>query len=203
MHTIGQPPLAIVMGVCGAGKTVVGQALAARLTVPFIDGDDLHPQANIDKMTAGHSLDDSDRQPWLRRIGEWFREHHHTGGVVACSALKRSYRDLLRDECPEVVFYTYAATRQSSTNEWPSARATSCRRHSSSSNTAHWSRSSPTNEESNWIFPQPSTTSSIVRTPGSHGNYFTLTRPNGHTRLKEELCSRPWKPQHLQHRLGN
>ena len=64
MHTIGQPPLAIVMGVCGAGKTVVGQALAARLTVPFIDGDDLHPQANIDKMTAGHSLDDSDRQPW-------------------------------------------------------------------------------------------------------------------------------------------
>ena len=104
MHTIGQPPLAIVMGVCGAGKTVVGQALAARLTVPFIDGDDLHPQANIDKMTAGHSLDDSDRQPWLRRIGEWFREHHHTGGVVACSALKRSYRDLLRDECPEVVF---------------------------------------------------------------------------------------------------
>lgn len=92
------------MGVCGAGKTVVGQALAARLTVPFIDGDDLHPQANIDKMTAGHSLDDSDRQPWLRRIGEWFREHHHTGGVVACSALKRSYRDLLRDECPEVVF---------------------------------------------------------------------------------------------------
>ena len=71
MHTIGQPPLAIVMGVCGAGKTVVGQALAARLTVPFIDGDDLHPQANIDKIMI--DLDGTHKY----KVHEFAEEHGH------------------------------------------------------------------------------------------------------------------------------
>ncbi|SIS18711.1 gluconokinase [Williamsia sterculiae] len=84
------------MGVSGSGKSVVGAALAQRLRVPFADADDLHPQANIDKMAAGVPLDDADRTPWLETIAGWLREHRTTGGVVACSALKRSYRDVLR-----------------------------------------------------------------------------------------------------------
>ena len=114
MHTIGQPPLAIVMGVCGAGKTVVGQALAARLTVPFIDGDDLHPQANIDKMAAGIPLTDEDRWPWLRKIGEWIDEHEGEGksAVITCSALKRTYRDLLREGRPGVMFCHVDVSRE-------------------------------------------------------------------------------------------
>ena len=93
----------VVMGVSGSGKSTVGAALAGRLRVPFEDADDLHPQANIDKMTRGEPLDDSDRWPWLERIGEWLAEHAG-GGVIACSALKRKYRDQLRHHCPEVSF---------------------------------------------------------------------------------------------------
>jgi gluconokinase len=83
------------MGVSGSGKSVVGAALAQRLRVPFADADDFHPEANIDKMAAGHPLDDDDRRPWLDAIGEWLEEHAD-GGVVSCSALKRKYRDQLR-----------------------------------------------------------------------------------------------------------
>ena len=89
----------VVMGVSGSGKSTVGAALAGRLLVPFEDADDLHPQANIDKMTRGEALDDDDRWPWLERIGEWLSEHAD-GGVIACSALKRKYRDILRDAAP-------------------------------------------------------------------------------------------------------
>ena len=91
------------MGVSGSGKSTVGAALAQRLGVPFGDADDFHPQANITKMTAGHALDDEDRGPWLRAIGEWLGAHLD-GGVMTCSALKRDYRDQLRRHCPEVEF---------------------------------------------------------------------------------------------------
>ena len=96
------PPL-VVMGVSGSGKSTVGAAIAGRLRVPFADADDFHPAANIAKMSAGHALDDDDRYPWLETIGEWLADHLD-GGVMSCSALKRSYRDQLRKHCPQVRF---------------------------------------------------------------------------------------------------
>lgn len=92
----------VVMGVSGSGKSTVGAALAQRLRVPFGDADDFHPAANIAKMSAGQALDDADREPWLAAIGTWLHEHAD-GGVVTCSALKRSYRDVLRTHCPGLV----------------------------------------------------------------------------------------------------
>ena len=93
----------VVMGVSGSGKSTVGAALAQRLRVPFADADDFHPPANIAKMTAGEALNDDDRYPWLEAIGEWLAEHGE-GGVMSCSALKRKYRDQLRNHCAEVEF---------------------------------------------------------------------------------------------------
>ena len=101
------PPLSlVVMGVSGVGKTSVAEALVARTGWTFQEGDDLHPEANRAKMAAGHPLDDDDRWPWLRRIADWIgtQEAAGTGAVVTCSALKRAYRDLLRDGHPSVRF---------------------------------------------------------------------------------------------------
>jgi gluconokinase len=98
------PPLpVVVMGVTGSGKSTVGAALAQRLHVPFADADAFHPQANIRKMSAGEPLDDEDRYPWLDAVGEWLARHRD-GGVMACSALKRKYRDQLRAHCASTVF---------------------------------------------------------------------------------------------------
>jgi gluconokinase len=99
----------VVMGVSGSGKSTVGAALAQRLRVPFGDGDDLHPPANVAKMTAGQPLDDDDRYPWLEAIGQWLAGHH-SGGVISCSALKRKYRDQLRRHCPDVEFVHLSGT---------------------------------------------------------------------------------------------
>ena len=93
----------VVMGVSGSGKSTVGAALAQRLLVPFADADDLHPPANVAKMTAGQPLDDDDRYPWLEVIGEWLADHPD-GAVMSASALKRKYRDQLRRHCPAVEF---------------------------------------------------------------------------------------------------
>lgn len=86
------------MGVSASGKTSAGLALAAKLGVDFIDGDDLHPAANVAKMAGGLPLNDADRMPWLDRIGEVLsdRRAHPAGVVVACSALRRLYRDRIR-----------------------------------------------------------------------------------------------------------
>ncbi|WP_035861403.1 gluconokinase, GntK/IdnK-type [Cryptosporangium arvum] len=92
------------MGVTGCGKSTVGKLLAERLGVDFAEGDDLHPQANIDKMTAGHPLTDEDRWPWLAKIADWLADHAAEGGVIPCSSLKRSYRDRLRQGAPDVWF---------------------------------------------------------------------------------------------------
>lgn len=91
------------MGVSGSGKSTVGELLANRLGLNYHDGDDLHPQVNIDKMAAGIPLNDEDRWPWLKQVGRWLVEAP-TGGVIGCSALKRSYRDLIRDAAPDAVF---------------------------------------------------------------------------------------------------
>ena len=98
------PPILVVMGVSGAGKTTVGKLVAKDLGWPFADGDDLHPKANIDKMRAGIPLTDADRAPWLAAIGAWMdaRSKANEPGVVACSALKRAYRDTLRAGLPQV-----------------------------------------------------------------------------------------------------
>lgn len=89
----------VVMGVSGSGKTTVGEALAVALGVPFADGDALHPEANVAKMAAGIPLDDADRAPWLVAIGAVLAAGPV---VVACSALKRAYRDRLRVAAPEL-----------------------------------------------------------------------------------------------------
>lgn len=91
------------MGVSGSGKSTVGAALAARLGVPFADADDLHPPANIALMRAGHPLGDEDRRPWLEIVGAWLAEQPD-GGVMACSALRRAYRDQLRAHRPDVAW---------------------------------------------------------------------------------------------------
>lgn len=105
------PPLLVVMGVSGSGKSTVGAALAQRLRVPFADADDLHPPANIAKMTAGVALDDHDRHPWLEAVGDWLADHADRGGVMSCSALKRSYRDQLRRHAPGTEFVHLSGTR--------------------------------------------------------------------------------------------
>jgi gluconokinase len=87
----------VVMGVSGSGKSTVAAQLAGRIGLPFIDGDDLHPQSNVEKMHSGTPLNDDDRWPWLDRVAATLTEKAERGGVVlACSALKRIYRDRLR-----------------------------------------------------------------------------------------------------------
>jgi len=108
-------PVIVVMGVSGSGKTTLALALAARLGCPFIDGDDLHPAQNVAKMRSGEALTDADRAPWLLRVRGWIAEHVSTGqpGVIACSALKRLYRDGLRAGLPTVTFVALDVDRAS------------------------------------------------------------------------------------------
>lgn len=92
----------VVMGVSGCGKSTVGEHLATELGLEYKDGDELHPQSNIDKMASGQALDDDDRAWWLVQVGKWLRDRD--SGVIACSALKRSYRDLIRTKAPGTIF---------------------------------------------------------------------------------------------------
>lgn len=102
------------MGVSGSGKSTIGKLLSERLDIPFIDGDDLHPPANVRKMAAGHPLSDEDRWPWLRIIGQTLSEadRAETGLIVACSALKRSYRDAIREVEPRTRFVHLAGSAE-------------------------------------------------------------------------------------------
>lgn len=96
----------VVFGVSGSGKTTFARALAERLTFDFCDADDLHSPANIDKMRSGHPLTDEDRMPWLEAVGQRISEvlSNGHGIVVACSALKTKYRDVLRGYDPDAFF---------------------------------------------------------------------------------------------------
>ncbi len=102
----------VVMGVAGCGKTSVGEGVSRLTGVPFVDGDDLHPEANIAKMSAGTPLTDEDREPWLRDVGKAIAKN--TGDIIiGCSALKRSYRDLIREEAGVPVLFIHLHTQKS------------------------------------------------------------------------------------------
>jgi gluconokinase len=94
----------VVMGVSGAGKSLIGADFAQQLRVPFADGDDYHPAENVRRMSAGIPLTDEDRAGWLRGLADRIRQARdaRTGLVLACSALKRSYRDILREAAPDL-----------------------------------------------------------------------------------------------------
>lgn len=99
----GHPVLVVAMGVSATGKTAVGTELAARLGYHFVEGDSHHPVANIEKMESGVPLTDEDRLPWLKALGGLLAraDAEHRSTVLTCSALRRSYRDILRDAVPE------------------------------------------------------------------------------------------------------
>ena len=105
------------MGVSGCGKSTVASMIAEHFAVPFCEADDLHPEANVQKMSAGIPLDDSDREPWLIAVRERVKELHQRDGkgtsrgcVVACSALKQSYRDILAADELDMVFVHLAGS---------------------------------------------------------------------------------------------
>ncbi|WP_244488976.1 gluconokinase [Devosia sp. Root635] len=99
----------IVMGVSSSGKSTVGQSIARRLHVPFLDGDGYHPEANVEKMRAGIPLDDADRWPWLERLAAALHDAADRKGaaVGACSALKRAYRTFLTEKAGEPITFVY------------------------------------------------------------------------------------------------
>jgi gluconokinase len=117
-------PLVVVMGVSGCGKTRVGEGLAARLRLPFVEGDALHPRANVEKMAAGIALEDEDRLPWLDEIGMSLSAAAANGPglVVSCSALKRTYRDRLRDATAGRLFFVFLYGRKTLLRERMEAR---------------------------------------------------------------------------------
>jgi gluconokinase len=101
-----RPVHLVVLGAAGTGKTTIGAGLAERLGLPFGEGDDFHSQANVAKMAAGRALTDEDRWPWLAALRDWMSEQAAAGrsSVVACSALREAYRDVLREADGEVFF---------------------------------------------------------------------------------------------------
>jgi beta-N-acetylhexosaminidase len=111
--TTGQAKLrVIVMGVSGCGKTTIGGLVARELGVPFLDGDSLHPVENVAKMAAGTPLTDEDRWPWLTTVGAKLAEAADGGMVLACSALRRSYREAIRQQAPDTIFLHLHGTKE-------------------------------------------------------------------------------------------
>lgn len=102
----GVPLHLVVMGVSGTGKSTIARALSDRLDWVFAEGDEYHPQANVEKMASGRPLVDEDRWPWLQTLTEWTAEREERGEntLLTCSALKRSYRELLREGGPGTYF---------------------------------------------------------------------------------------------------
>jgi gluconokinase len=108
------PIALIVMGPSSTGKTTTAELLSGRLQWEFAEGDTFHPAANIEKMSAGIPLDDADRQPWLEKIRDWITDHAKAGRnvVITCSALKRSYRDILASAEADVRFVELVADKK-------------------------------------------------------------------------------------------
>ena len=102
------------MGVSGAGKTSVAQLLAQRLRCAFVEGDRLHPDANVEKMAKGIPLTDEDRKPWLAAIAAWIDELRSSGGngTVTCSALKKAYREVIVGNRPDVALVYLKGSRE-------------------------------------------------------------------------------------------
>ncbi len=109
-----KPSVLVLAGVSGCGKSTVAAILASRLGWPFEEGDALHPQANIEKMAAGHPLTDADRWPWLAKVADWIDERLDAGenGVITCSALKRSYRELINRRATGLSFVFLAGSKE-------------------------------------------------------------------------------------------
>jgi gluconokinase len=111
-NALPRPVVLVAMGVSGSGKSTVAALLAGQLGWPFEEGDLLHPQANIDKMASGQPLNDEDRWPWLEKVAAWVEERLDAGqdGIITCSALKRSYRDVINRRGSGVIFVYLAGT---------------------------------------------------------------------------------------------
>lgn len=107
MSSVSEPLRLVLMGVAGCGKSSVGAALAPVLNAVYLDGDDLHPPENIAKMAAGIPLDDADRAPWLRLCGAQFASAPRL--ILGCSALKRAYRDMIREAAGAPVRFVHLA----------------------------------------------------------------------------------------------
>ncbi|MEU1972962.1 gluconokinase [Microbacterium sp. NPDC019599] len=102
----------VVMGVSGSGKSTIAALVAERAGATYIDADDLHPATNVEKMRAGIPLTDEDRMPWLRDVGDVIAKHAEERVVIACSALKRAYRDTIRERAGDVLFAQLDGTRE-------------------------------------------------------------------------------------------
>jgi gluconokinase len=111
---VPSPLFVVVMGVSGSGKTTLAEGIAGRLHWRFQEGDELHPRANVEKMSRGEPLTDEDRWPWLDAIGHWLDERERAGesAVLTCSALRRAYRDRLRAGRPGVRFLHVVASAE-------------------------------------------------------------------------------------------
>lgn len=110
-HLSVSRPLIVVMGVAGSGKSSIGPLLADALRAPFLDADSLHSEANVTKMSAGTPLTDQDRWPWLASVGTALADSRQSGLVVACSALRRSYREVIREHARDAVFLHLAGSK--------------------------------------------------------------------------------------------
>lgn len=97
----------VIMGVTGCGKSTIGNLLAQKLSLPFIEADEFHSKENVAKMSSGIPLNDEDRYPWLQSLSLQLQSHEKTGAVLACSALKESYRQILQKNVNEKIIWIY------------------------------------------------------------------------------------------------